>query len=379
MIHINDKIDCCGCNACGSICAKNAITFQTDEEGFWYPDVDMDKCVDCGMCEKVCPFIADLTPRIPLVTYAAINPNEYERNNSSSGGIFSLLASHTINAGGVVFGAAFDNEWNVTHLSVENIKELSKLRGSKYVQSMIGDRFRTVKKYLVQGKQVLFSGTACQIAGLNSYLLKKYDNLTTVDVVCHGVPSPKIWKQYVKLLQTHSTIKSISFRDKLSGWRGYDFTVSYNDGSIHRESHNKNLYMQGFLHDLFLRPSCYHCKIKCGRCGSDITLGDYWGIERVLPEVDDNKGVSVVMVNTEKGREIINGISSQQKETDYKQAVQGNANIEICAIENKWRAEFWRYYSYNEDLFKSLGHVLRKMQPSIFKRILRRIIRTVHP
>lgn len=197
MIQIADKHNCCGCSACANVCPKTCIAMSTDEEGFLYPVVDMSVCVGCGLCEKVCPFLTELRPKKPKNTYAAINPNEEERLRSSSGGIFTLLAQETLKAGGVVFGAAFDGDWSVKHIGIENIKELPKLQGSKYVQSKIGNSYKKAKQLLDKDIPVLFSGTTCQIAGLLKYLRKEYEKLLTVDVICHGVPSPRIWQDVV--------------------------------------------------------------------------------------------------------------------------------------------------------------------------------------
>ena len=197
MIDIKEKNNCCGCSACVQICPKQCISMAADNEGFLYPQVNSAICIDCGLCEKVCPVINQSAPREPLVVYAAKNNNEDIRLKSSSGGIFTLLAEKVIEEGGVVFGAKFDADWNVVHDYTETIEGLAAFRGSKYVQSIIGDNFKTAKQFLNNGRKVLFSGTPCQIAGLKKYLRKEYDNLLTVDVVCHGVPSPMVWRDYL--------------------------------------------------------------------------------------------------------------------------------------------------------------------------------------
>ena len=207
MIHIVDKHNCCGCSACLNVCPKACITMLADEEGFLYPKVDKTICIDCGLCEKVCPFMANLDAKRPIRSYAAINPNEQERYNSSSGGIFTMLMRETLNRGGVVFGAAFDKKWNVHHIAIESIEEMPLLQGSKYVQSYVGDCYRDAKDFLREGRDVLFSGTSCQIAGLRQYLRKDYENLTTVDVICHGVPSPRVWSAYLSSLPQSDRIR----------------------------------------------------------------------------------------------------------------------------------------------------------------------------
>ena len=242
MIDIKEKNNCCGCSACVQICPKQCISMAADNEGFLYPQVNSAICIDCGLCEKVCLVINQSAPREPLVVYAAKNNNEDIRLKSSSGGIFTLLAEKVIEEGGVVFGAKFDADWNVIHDYTETIEGLAAFRGSKYVQSIIGDNFKTAKQFLNNGRKVLFSGTPCQIAGLKKYLRKEYDNLLTVDVVCHGVPSPMVWRDYLDYkrakraagkntvsssLKELPVITGISFRDKTKGWKKYGFRICY--------------------------------------------------------------------------------------------------------------------------------------------------------
>ena len=373
MINNTDKHNCCGCSACASVCPKACITMQADEEGFLYPKVDVSNCIDCGLCEKTCPFLASLETKQPLHTYAAVNPNEEDRYNSSSGGIFTMLVRETIDNGGVVYGAVFDWDWSVHHIAIEREEDIPLLQGSKYIQSVIGGSFKSAKEQLQSGRNVLFSGTACQIAGLKNYLRKDYDNLLTVDVVCHGVPSPMIWQDYITTLQNKSLIEHISFRDKQPGWRNYNFSIVYKDGRKFSESHNENLYIQGFLRDLYIRPSCHNCKVKAGRCASDITLGDFWGIDKVYPDLNDNQGVSVVLANTQKGNDIIKAVAPNVMVATYEQAIICTPCIVQATPENKWKSHFWEAYNIGVDLPKCVNIIIKKQKPSLLLRILRKI------
>ena len=324
MIKIKDKKDCYGCHACEQVCIKNCITMQADDERFLYPVVDSEACNECGLCEKVCPVIHQDSPRLPLAHYIGINHNETIRLRSSSGGIFTLLAEVVINEGGVVFGARFDEAWNVVHGWTDTIDGLAAFRGSKYVQSRIGDTYREARDFLKQGRKVLFSGTPCQIAGLKRYLRKDYDNLFTVDIVCHGVPSPGVWRRYLDefcdALREHNAeknspsfstettpmITSISFRDKTNGWKEFGFRLRYSlsareDEREFLQPFSTNPFMQGFLKNLYLRPSCYDCSAKSGKSSSDITIADAWGINQFASEYDDDKGACYVLENTDKG------------------------------------------------------------------------------
>ena len=246
MIHITEKFYCCGCMACVSVCPKQCIKMIEDEEGFLYPEIDASRCIDCKLCEKVCPELCQKEERSPLSVYAAKNKNEQIRLASSSGGIFTLLAEKVIDEDGVVFGARFNEKWDIVHDYKETKEGLVAFRGSKYVQSYMGDCYQKVKSFLQQGREVMFTGTPCQIAGLKNYLRKDYDNLLTVDVVCHGVPSPKVWRIYLdeiarkggkNTVLSHpicgkAEIKSIDFRSKSTGWKKFSFALFY----IYRES-----------------------------------------------------------------------------------------------------------------------------------------------
>ena len=350
MISIQDKKDCCGCGACVQRCPKQCVTMQEDSEGFLYPKVDLNVCIDCHLCEKVCPIKNQGAEREPLGVYAAKNPNEKIRMQSSSGGVFTILAEKILDEGGVIFGAAFNDKWEVEHRFVERKDELVKFRGSKYVQSKIGESYRNAETFLKEGRKVLFSGTPCQIAGLKKFLRKDYDNLFTVDFICHGVPSPGVFRTYLQEkiniesarqgggkntvllpcipLITESDgldckgleIKSIAFRDKRNGWKKYGFALvlskasaagEKNSVSLSYKSLNKNLFLRGFLKNIYLRPSCYACKARDFRSGSDVTLADFWGIGKLNRSLDDDKGVSMLIINTSKGNDYSKGLCNE--------------------------------------------------------------------
>lgn len=240
MIRITEPKDCCGCSACATCCPKHCISMEQDKKGFVYPHVDENTCINCGLCEKVCPMLNPRKADTPVHEYAVQNKDEKVRSNSSSGGVFASLASSVIDSGGIVFGAAFDEDWNVHHTGVESEDMLFLLQGSKYTQSRIDDAYAKAEACLKAGRTVLFSGTPCQIAGLKGYLRKVYENLLTVDVVCHGAPSPKVWEEYLKTITRSksvsgkntvllslkdSPLSGVAFREKRTGWQKYGFAA----------------------------------------------------------------------------------------------------------------------------------------------------------
>jgi len=304
MIEIKEKYNCCGCGACIQKCPKQCISLKEDHEGFLYPNVNKSLCINCHLCEKVCPVLNKKNNKKPLIALASINTNENIRLKSSSGGIFTLLAEKIIAKGGVVFGAAFDKNWEVHHEEASAIEDLCKFRGSKYVQSRIENSYKRAEYLLKEGKNVLFSGTPCQIAGLKCFLQKEYSNLTTIDFICHGVPSPGIWKWYLQnqiYTITPSKLKNINFRDKTLGWREYQLAFQFKSTNSFSSSNSSNGYMLAFLNDICLRPSCYKCPTKSGSSHSDITIADFWSIKSFNIDMDDNKGTSLVLINTNQG------------------------------------------------------------------------------
>lgn len=313
MIKLKDKSKCSGCHSCYNICPKQCIKMKEDQEGFWYPKVDVEQCIDCGLCEKKCPILNDKKIDNQPQAYACYNKDESIRKESSSGGIFTLLASLVIEKGGIVYGASFNNENMVEHIEIDNVDDLNKLRGSKYVQSKIGNTYSRIKDYLNQGRLIYFSGTPCQIDGLLAFLNKRYDNLVLQDIVCHGVPSPKVWKKYLEQFNIEEDAK-ISFRDKSTGWDSYSFTIDQKEKFT--QLSNQNEYMKVFLKNLCLRPSCYDCHSKSLHRNSDITLADFWGIKNICPELYDNKGTSLVFINSKKGKELFENI---KKNIEYKE------------------------------------------------------------
>lgn len=303
MPELASHLKCTGCAACLLSCPRGAIRMSPDKEGFVFPVVEVSLCVECGLCEQRCPVRMvrkrDATP----MCYAAKSNDDRLVMESSSGGLFSEFALSVLGRGGAVFGAAYVGEnLDVKHIAVESIDDLCKLRGSKYVQSEVGEVYCRVKEVLECGRLVLFSGTPCQIAGLKAYLGKGYDKLLTVEVICHGVPSPKLFTELKReMTERHGTLLAISFRDKSEGWSSRAVTGWYASGERVRERGDLNDYFRAFIAHLTLRHSCEDCQFNDGKSEADVTLGDFWGVDSILPEMNDDVGVSAVILHTEKG------------------------------------------------------------------------------
>lgn len=382
MINITDKHKCCGCSACTQKCPQQCITMQQDEEGFYYPNINISQCINCGLCEKVCPFLNSKEARKPITVYAAKNKNNDKRYNSSSGGIFIALAETIIEKGGVVFGAAFTDTLDVKHLYAETIEELNLLMGSKYVQSDVNTTYIQCRKFLEENRYVLFSGTSCQIMGLNLFLKKKYDKLLTVDVICHGVPSPGIWKKYIdnelkKLSLLPKDIK-IRFRDKNTGWENSSFSIynKQNSTPLKTQVFYKNIYMNGFLANIIIRPSCYNCPAKNGKAQSDITLADFWGINKIYPNFYESKGTSLILTHTDKGNTFIKCNNLELGVVDFEKAIANNPSYKESVKEPDKRNLFFTLYKKKadtpvEDLLSKVLHI------SIIKRIINKLKRII--
>lgn len=339
------KVECSGCGACYQICPKDCISMETDSEGFLYPKVDESKCINCGMCYKTCPMINDIKrDKQEILVYACKNKKDNQRLESSSGGVFSLLAQKVIENNGVVFGAAFDEDMNVIHRYAESLDSIEAFRGSKYVQSNTLNTFKQVKQFLDNKKQVLFSGTPCQVNGLTKFLGNPYDNLILINCVCMGVPSPQVYKKYIDYINSKYTSKlqNVNFRCKNSGWKNYSLKLSFEDGQVYCSPHNQDLYLKGFSKILFLRPSCHDCRFKDFRNVADITLGDYWGVHTKFPDFDDDKGVSLILVNNQKGQTLFESIRSELivRQSDIEHAIKTHYSLVNSIQPNKKRSEF---------------------------------------
>jgi len=344
MLNIIDKKDCTGCFACASICPQDCIAMESDPEGFWYPQIDSKKCTDCGCCEIVCPILQKRQVDSESIAYACINKDENVRRDSSSGGLFTLIAEQVMDQGGIVFGVCFDDDFTILHDSVEKKEELHKFRGSKYAQSHIGRTFWQAEEILNTGRQVMFTGTPCQIAGLKSFLQKDYDNLFCMDMICHGVPSPKVWQKYKQFRRSvdNATPQSISFRHKSEGWKRFAVQFKYANGSEYVQPFTKDFYMKAFLKNVCLRPSCYACHFKKLQRESDVTLADFWGVQELMPDMDDDKGTSLIFVHSEKGKELLTRIRDNivLKEVDINKAVAYNPSAIRSAEKNPNREKF---------------------------------------
>lgn len=353
MIKITDKTQCCGCGACSGICPTGCIEMRRDEKGFFYPAVNGDKCLDCGKCEKVCPVPVwrqrENTPA-RLVTYAAAAKNEEIKMNSSSGGIFSLLAESVVQDGGVVFGAVFESPDSVIHAAAASEEEIAPMRGAKYIESDLKNTFSEIKELLKNGRKVLFSGTPCQTAGLKSFLGKDCDSLFCVSFICNSVASSFVFRDYLKETEKRAGKRAVkvNFRDKTTGWLNYasSFSVEFGDGSIHREQGSADLFKSALVNRIITRPICSDCPFRKYERAADITLGDFWGIEKTYPELSDNNGVSLAVVHTEKGSELLSRIGEKAElhEVDITKAVEYNPAFYIQTPPHRSRNMFWANY-----------------------------------
>ena len=358
---MNRKQDCCGCTACQQICPVQCIAMEPDEEGFLYPKINEGQCIGCQKCEAVCPIQTPPLVKGKTQTYVGYAQNEKIRRRSSSGGIFSLAAEYVLKRGGAVFGAAFDDAFAVHHICVESEEDLDKLRGSKYVQSSLENTYAQAEEYLIDGRWVLFSGTACQIAGLKNYLGKEYDRLLTIDVLCHGVPSPKIWKLYLEDQERkyNSKITSIQFRDKKLGWKRYSIRIQFENGQEYAVPFTKDKFMNMFLANIDLRPACHDCRFKEFPRVSDMTIGDCWGIENYMPEMDDDKGTSLFMVHSPKGERILEAIREDLavKEAELNRFLSGDADLRKSVDMHPNRKKYWAGVYRGESLDVLHGYV----------------------
>ena len=352
--------ECSGCGACVDLCPAGAIRFEKDDEGFWYPRVDTASCVNCGKCEKICPVMTERQEETQQPqAYAAQSTNTRILETSSSGGVFSVLAGYVLKHGGVVFGCAMtDDCYAAEHKKVERTEELEELRGSKYLQSRTDHIFPSVKAALEHDRYVLFSGTPCQVAGLRSYLTgTNTENLITVDIVCHGAPSPFVWEKFVKHWEKikASKIVSVQFRNKSRGWKTYSLVLTFENGQVYSNLAAKDLYCRGFIGDYFLRRSCYCCKAKGSGHVSDITLGDLWGARQVCPQMDDDRGTSLVLVNTEKGARVFREISGylESHPIDVREALQYNPSYYVSSSRLAYRAYFMKLLN-RKNIIKAL-------------------------
>ena len=299
--------NCTGCMACYNKCPNGAITISYNDAGFYTPHIDPNKCIDCGLCTSVCPQEKEISKRKEATTCYAVMADDDIREQSASGGVFAAIAKEYFTNNGYVCGAAFSKDFkHVNHIIINYEKDLIHLQNSKYVQSNIGNTFSEIRILLENGKEVLFSGTPCQVAGLNSYLGKDYDNLLTMDLVCHGIPSPLVWEKYVSEIAGNKQIKKLSFRNKDKEWGSpYELSVLFKNNSKFRELCSSNIYYRSFFEHLILNEPCYNCKYANLSRQGDITIGDFWGINNYDTDLDDGLGTSLVIINSVKGEQIV--------------------------------------------------------------------------
>lgn len=350
---IMPKKDCTGCNACVNACPVDAILMVPDAEGFWYPQIDPQKCVKCGICEQACPSLNRnmlvQAQQIPAI-YAAWTKEESLRISSTSGGVFTELARPVLENGGMVFGARYRDDFSIEHFGVSSLNNLEMLKQSKYAQSDIGIVFREVRRALEEARDVLFCGTPCQSAGLQNYLQGEYERLLICDFVCRGVNSPAVYLNYLRGLAEEygSEIKTLQFKNKDIGWNQFCTKVVFEDGQVYLKDRSADDFMRGYLFfNLYLRPCCYHCKYKGFPRVSDISLADFWGVGASRPHLDQNKGTSMVLVNTEKGRRAFKQISDriQHEECSLEEAMRGNRCIKDSVEKTEGRAAFFEQLS----------------------------------
>ena len=345
----NDKYLCSGCTACMSVCPVNAIEMVRDSEGFKYPVINKEKCIDCKKCIKVCPNIKKSSENEILEAYGAKHSDLHERTTSRSGGAFIAISDYILNMGGVIYGSKLNEDFSVSHNRATNKKERDEFKGSKYVQSDMNDMILKIKEDLMENRKVLFSGTPSQVAGVIAAIPEKLqENLYTADLVCHGVPSNKVYEDFLKYFEEkeNKKIKEFLFRDKSFGWSSHKETMIFEDDSKITTEYFRNLF---YRHNI-LRPSCFKCNYANTNRPGDISIADFWGVDEVAPEFYDEIGVSLIIINNEKGREILE--NSKQDfdltECSIENCIKHTYTLNQCNPEPETRLEFWKDYE-NKD------------------------------
>lgn len=363
MIEIKDKIMCCGCTACYNVCPVNAISMKSDEEGFLYPNVDINKCVNCGLCEKVCPILHKEYHEEKTEGYIIRYKNEKIVEESTSGGAFTAFSEYLMSIGYVVYGAGFDSNMKVVCKMATNSKQLEEMRGSKFVQSYLGSTFKRIKEQLSKGEKVLFTGTPCQIAGLVSYLGGKPDGLICIDFVCRGVPSPGLWKNYVNMMENKFNSKMIGakFKHKTYGYHASTMKVDFANGQTWYGSGRVDPMMKAFVRELASRPSCHSCSFKSINRLSDITMFDCYEYSKLTGKADDDQGWSSLLIHSENGERIFERIKSslQWTEEDVELLVENNGVM----VNNSAKPHIRRDEFYHLISNLSIEEAMDKIEP----------------
>lgn len=383
MIKLLCKENCCGCEACAQICPNQCICMTEDEEGFKYPLIDSANCIDCGMCKEVCPFTHENQTRNPISTFAAINQDQDQRLISSSGGVFYILAEKTIALGGIVFGAKYDFDWQVVFDYADTFDGVKAFVGSKYVQARINGSYSKCEEFLKSGRKVLFSGTPCQVSGLKRYLKRNYENLVLVDFACHGVPSPKVWRNYLREKQVlSSNISGIYMRGKNHGWRNYGFQITVLVGTkqlpIEETVAAENEYMRSFFQNLTLRPSCHSCKCKGFSSGSDLTLADFWGIWDIDKSMYDDKGTSLVFVHSDQGYRALDFSRMRYANTDFEKSVSYNSALFESVKPHRNRTSFFQKLNNVQSITQLIQKELRPIGLELLKTHVKLFLKRVN-
>lgn len=372
------KNTCNGCGVCALVCPKKCIKMVEDGEGFLYPEIDESKCIKCNKCRRFCANFNNKEEKNEKA-YVAINNSKEQLKESSSGGMFYILAEYTIKNNGVVFGVTYNKNLKAVHEYAETLEECKKFCGSKYVRSDLQDSYIKVKQFLDEGRKVLFTGTACQISGLKKFLGKENENLILCDILCHANPSPKVFELYIKNLEKikNKKVKYVWFRSKENGWKNQTPIIEYEDGQKEEE----NSYFIAFVWEMINRPSCYSCQFASKRRISDFTIGDFWGIEKVFPDIETTGGVSLLNVNSEKGSRIFDEVKEKMnyREVDYDLACSFNHYHNVSVHSN--RDKFFKGISDGSINENNIIEYMKKYtKKPLYRRILgkgKRIIKKI--
>lgn len=370
MIKISDKAKCCGCSACSSVCPQKCINMISDDEGFLYPQINEKLCINCNMCEKVCPIMIsknEMPHNEYIRTFAVQNKKNTVLKESTSGGFFSVIAEYVLNQNGIVFGAVYDENFEIKHVAINKAEDIALLRNSKYTQSDISDSYIKCKSELSEGKLVCFSGTPCQIAGLYSFLGKEYENLITVDVVCRGVPSPLLFKKYIEWLGGVKEIKAIRFRDKYYGYFASTMSIYFKNGKVRRREIHSDPMLNFFFNNMCSRPSCHVCSFKTKDRLSDFTMFDFWHANKIK-NIFGTAGVTGLVVRNKKADNILNQILEKNfifVEADFEQVLALDGEMMTKSIQaNKNRKELFKTLirdDFNDVLIK-YGKIEKKQR-----------------